>query len=58
MARYSSASRHIEILRTDEWGALTLKFSTDASGQPTVEKYREQRKRYWLDMPQSGGSLE
>ena len=58
MTRYGSVSRHIKILRTDEWGALTLKFSTDASGQPTVEKYREQRKRYWLDMPQSGGSLE
>ena len=56
MARY--ASRHIQIVRTDEWGALKLKFSTDSNGVPTVTKYREQHKRYWLDMPQSGSSLE
>ena len=56
MARYTS--RHIQVVRTDEWGALTLKFSADSNGAPTVTKYREQHKRYWLDMPQSGGSLE
>lgn len=56
MARY--LDRGIKIIRTDEWGALTLKFGNDSKGAPTVTKYREQHKRYWLDWPDGEGALE
>ncbi len=49
MARY--IERGITIYRTDELGALTLKFSVDAKGVPVVSGYRNERRRYWLDLP-------
>ena len=56
MARYSD--RGIKIIRTDEWGALTLKFGADSNGAPTVTRYREHHKRYWLDWQTGEGALE
>ncbi|HEX9390899.1 MAG TPA: DNA internalization-related competence protein ComEC/Rec2 [Usitatibacteraceae bacterium] len=49
MARY--VERGITTYRTDEMGALTLKFSVDAKGKPVVTAYRNERRRYWLDLP-------
>ena len=49
MARYGE--RGITIYRTDELGALTLKFATDAKGAPAISAYRNEQRRYWLDLP-------
>lgn len=49
MARY--VERGITTYRTDELGALTLKFAADAKGVPLVSAYRNERRRYWLDLP-------
>ncbi len=56
MARYEE--RGIKVLRTDDAGALTLKFSADAGGKPTVSAYRLERNRYWVDLPAAGIAVE
>jgi beta-lactamase superfamily II metal-dependent hydrolase len=49
MARY--AARGIEVLRSDQSGAITLKFAADAAGVPAISGYRQTQRRYWLDAP-------
>jgi competence protein ComEC len=49
MARY--AARGIEVLRSDQSGAITLKFAADAAGVPSISGYRQTQRRYWLDAP-------
>jgi competence protein ComEC len=56
MERY--AARGIDVVRTDEAGAITLKFSADAAGVPTVSQYRREKNRYWVDLPRSGDTVE
>ena len=58
MARY--AERGITVYRTDELGALTLKFAAEGKGMPLLSGYRNERRRYWLDLPDSAaeGTVE
>ena len=56
VARY--AARGIAVMRTDERGALRLKFSVDSQGKPAVSGYRGERQRYWLNLDGAGGSQE
>lgn len=49
MARF--AERGVKIYRTDDSGAITLKFAADANGTPVVTEYRREKNRYWVDMP-------
>jgi competence protein ComEC len=56
VARY--AARGIKIYRTDEAGALTLKFAASAEGRPAVSSHRIERKRYWMDLPRAGIAVE
>jgi competence protein ComEC len=54
MERY--AARKIPTYRTDYLGAITLKFAVDAKGKPVVSTFREERRRYWIDLPQPGAA--
>lgn len=56
VARY--LERDITLLRTDERGAITLKFSADRPGTPAVSAYRGTRQRYWLNNDGAGGSQD
>lgn len=56
VARY--VERDITLMRTDERGALTLKFPMDARGKPIVSGYRDVRQRYWLNEGGAGGTQE
>ncbi len=52
MARY--AERKIPVFRTDYLGAITVKFI--AGKDPTVNAFRDERPRYWLDRPFAGSN--
>lgn len=54
MARY--AERNVKIYRTDDSGAITLKFAADANGTPAVTEYRREKNRYWVHMPTAGAA--
>jgi competence protein ComEC len=54
MARY--AARGVKIYRTDDSGAITLKFAADAQGTPEITEYRRVRNRYWVDLPSAGAA--
>jgi competence protein ComEC len=56
MARYEA--RGIKVHRTDWEGALTLKFSADAKGVPTIESHRRVVKRYWHSLPLQSADVE
>ncbi|MEP7157053.1 MAG: DNA internalization-related competence protein ComEC/Rec2, partial [Betaproteobacteria bacterium] len=49
MDRY--AARKIPVFRTDYLGAITVTFVPGS--KPALSAFREQRQRYWLDMPLS-----
>jgi competence protein ComEC len=49
MERYKV--RSVKVLRTDELGAITLKFGVNAGELPKVSTYRQLQKRYWTDVP-------
>ena len=50
VARYAASSRH----RTDLDGAMTFSFAAGSTRQPQAE--REQRRRYWHDLPRDGAT--
>jgi competence protein ComEC len=56
MERYMA--RKIPIYRTDWLGAITLKFGADAKGKPAVSTFREENRRYWIDLPQRGATRD
>ncbi len=56
MERYKV--RSIKVLRTDELGAITLKFGVNAGEPPKVSAYRQLQKRYWTDVPSLTLALE
>jgi competence protein ComEC len=56
MARY--AERKIRALRTDELGAITMKFGVEPKSLPEVTSYRQTHKRYWTDTPSQSAALE
>ena len=57
LARY--AERGITIYRTDDLGALTLKFAADGNSAPVLSGYRNERRRYWVDLPEGAeGAVE
>jgi competence protein ComEC len=54
LARY--VERNIPIMRSDYAGAITLKFTHDAKGMPSVSKYRDSYRRYWTNLPEANAS--
>jgi competence protein ComEC len=50
MERY--AARRIPVYRTDELGALALSFRAGQTDGVRPQGFREERRRYWTDLPQ------
>jgi competence protein ComEC len=53
MERY--AARGIKVYRTDESGALRVRFGAMKTRPIQVDRYREDRRRYWIAPPERGG---
>jgi competence protein ComEC len=56
MTRY--AERGIKVLRTDELGAITLKFGVRANVSPQATSYRQAHRRYWTDVPMQAAAFD